>query len=270
MRFLIFPGGMTEDDVNQMGETVKYELARLTSLASGRHEHLGLQNAAGEALAKIVAQIVKHQRKEFQDSFAKIAKENEGFKMQWSELGGQGERPGPHHPILRNFILDVQFLVAPPKIFVRTAESLLGVTPTPAHDLLQWGEAHFGQVDPYDLSRFERWAKLHLANLEAIKAEFAKVDCTCKAPLSPNRPPCPQEQIRDRLIKELSKLPQKHFASYWQKIIAPAAKEVFDDEKRNPLHKAKKLHSHPACPKSFKWNSHKGMMRTMLKAAWLK
>jgi hypothetical protein len=214
-----------------------------------------------------VAQIVKHQRKGFQDSFAKIAKENEGFKMQWDELGVQGERPGPHHPILRNFILDVQFVVAPPKIFVRSAESLLGDIPTPAHDSIWFDQAHFGQVDPNYLRRFERWAMPHLADLDAIKAEFAKVDCTCEAPLSPNRPPCPKKQIRDCLIKELSKLPKKHFDSYWEKIIEPKAKQFY--EKVNPLDDAT-LQSQPDWPKSFAWRYNRDMMRTMLKAAWLK
>jgi hypothetical protein len=275
MQFLLFPGGMTEDDVNKMQQTVKYELARLTSLALGRHKSFGLQNAAGEALAKIVAQIVKHQRKGFQDSFAKIAKENEGFKMQWDELGVQGERPGPHYPILRNFILDVEYVVAPPRIFSRVSESLLGIgLQAPPQDSLLDEEIH-GPVDPNHLRRFERWAKLHLIELDAIKAEFSQVDCNCGGHpclLGPDvkHPPCPQKPIRVRLIKELSKLPKKHFASYWDKIIEPAAKPLFAKVKSNPLHQEAALLDHPKCPKSFEWEAHKATMREMLEAAWRK
>jgi hypothetical protein len=274
MRFLIFPGGMTEDDVNQMGQTVEYELARLTSLASRKHGTPAIQNAAGKVLANIVAQIVKHQNKGFQDRFVKIRKENDGFKKQWKELGRQGDKGLPHHPILRNFILDVEYVVAPPRIFSRVSESLLGIgLQAPPQDSILFDEEIYGPVDPNYLRRFERWAKLHLIELDAIKAEFSKVACNCKSPsclLGPDvkRPPCPQKPIRVRLIKELLKLPKKHFASYWDKIIEPKAKEYFDTVK--PLHNATDLLAHPKCPKSFEWRAHKATMRNMLEAKWCK
>ena len=221
------------EELRPLGDAMRMDFSALIWTAA-RADSTEAQNKAGEMLAMIMAQIVRHGgnlKATLTNDVYKISQTNKGFIRQWKRGKKQGQRlaksPREVHPptqALRESLIDILDEVLPYDFRSKATDFLL------TEKLAGVGT----QTIDARLSKYALWVKPKVGNLKELR-KLRKHAKTLAERLS----------IRGELLWSIHEATADNADDFFEVFIKPRASELIQNEYTHPFNRNYKLINNP-------------------------